>query len=151
MWSLQDFVTRQAMGTFYWIGLSDERTGKWEWVNQTPYVMNRRWVLHDAVTHCPTAASTSCNSPSVPGGGGRTSPTTGPATASGLETRTVPTCTTTDASTTCTAPPGCASSASGANRAAEAQEPPSMSERVNKHQGNGSVRIYWLVETLKSL
>lgn len=31
------------MGTFYWVGLTDERTGHWEWVNQTPYVMNRRW------------------------------------------------------------------------------------------------------------
>ncbi|KAF3698358.1 C-type lectin domain family 10 member A C-type lectin superfamily member 14 Macrophage lectin 2 [Channa argus] len=37
-----DFVTRHSLGTFYWIGLTDERTGKWEWVNQTPYIMNRR-------------------------------------------------------------------------------------------------------------
>ncbi|XP_041821526.1 asialoglycoprotein receptor 1-like [Chelmon rostratus] len=37
-----DFVNRHASGTFYWVGLTDERTGKWEWVNQTPYVMNRR-------------------------------------------------------------------------------------------------------------
>nr|XP_020443159.1 C-type lectin domain family 10 member A-like [Monopterus albus] len=37
-----DFVVHHAMGTFHWVGLSDERTGKWEWVNQTPYVMNRR-------------------------------------------------------------------------------------------------------------
>uniref|UniRef100_A0A7N6FE59 C-type lectin domain-containing protein n=1 Tax=Anabas testudineus TaxID=64144 RepID=A0A7N6FE59_ANATE len=37
-----DFVTRHTMGTFYWVGLTDERTGKWEWVNETPYVMNRR-------------------------------------------------------------------------------------------------------------
>uniref|UniRef100_A0A8D3B7K4 C-type lectin domain-containing protein n=1 Tax=Scophthalmus maximus TaxID=52904 RepID=A0A8D3B7K4_SCOMX len=37
-----DFVTRQAAGTYYWLGLTDERTGNWEWVNQTPYVMNRR-------------------------------------------------------------------------------------------------------------
>ncbi|KAK2863512.1 hypothetical protein Q5P01_003045 [Channa striata] len=37
-----DFVIRLAVGTFYWVGLTDERTGKWEWVNQTPYVMNRR-------------------------------------------------------------------------------------------------------------
>ncbi|XP_023821828.1 LOW QUALITY PROTEIN: asialoglycoprotein receptor 1-like [Oryzias latipes] len=37
-----DFVTAHSVGTFYWIGLTDERTGKWEWVNQTPYVMNRR-------------------------------------------------------------------------------------------------------------
>lgn len=37
-----DFVIHQAAGTFYWVGLTDERTGKWEWVNQTPYVMNRR-------------------------------------------------------------------------------------------------------------
>ncbi|KAE8277419.1 Asialoglycoprotein receptor 2 [Larimichthys crocea] len=37
-----DFVIKHAMGVFYWVGLTDERTGKWEWVNQTPYVMNRR-------------------------------------------------------------------------------------------------------------
>ncbi|KAF6720424.1 C-type lectin domain family 10 member A [Oryzias melastigma] len=37
-----DFVTAHSIGTFYWVGLTDERTGKWEWVNQTPYVMNRR-------------------------------------------------------------------------------------------------------------
>ncbi|XP_076019328.1 asialoglycoprotein receptor 1 [Genypterus blacodes] len=39
-----DFVTKQALGALYWTGLTDERTGKWEWVNQTPYIMNnRRW------------------------------------------------------------------------------------------------------------
>ncbi|KAI3376189.1 hypothetical protein L3Q82_016400 [Scortum barcoo] len=37
-----DFVTRHTGGSFYWVGLTDERTGKWEWVNQTPYIMNRR-------------------------------------------------------------------------------------------------------------
>ncbi|XP_077401190.1 asialoglycoprotein receptor 1 isoform X2 [Vanacampus margaritifer] len=35
-------VQRHAQGNFFWVGLSDERTGSWEWVNQTPYVMNRR-------------------------------------------------------------------------------------------------------------
>lgn len=38
----QAFVTRMAAGNFYWIGLSDEKSGQWEWVNETPYVMNRR-------------------------------------------------------------------------------------------------------------
>ncbi|PWA19188.1 hypothetical protein CCH79_00019721 [Gambusia affinis] len=37
-----DFVTRFSAGSFYWVGLSDEKSGRWEWVNQTPYVMNRR-------------------------------------------------------------------------------------------------------------
>ncbi|XP_075891312.1 LOW QUALITY PROTEIN: asialoglycoprotein receptor 1 [Nelusetta ayraudi] len=38
------FVTAHTSGLFHWIGLTDERTGQWEWVNQTPYVMNRiRW------------------------------------------------------------------------------------------------------------
>ncbi|XP_051920109.1 asialoglycoprotein receptor 1 [Hippocampus zosterae] len=37
-----DFVRRRWKGPFFWIGLSDERTGSWEWINQTPYVMNRR-------------------------------------------------------------------------------------------------------------
>uniref|UniRef100_A0A8C6MKR9 C-type lectin domain-containing protein n=2 Tax=Nothobranchius furzeri TaxID=105023 RepID=A0A8C6MKR9_NOTFU len=37
-----DFVTRMAGGTFFWVGLTDEKSGRWEWVNQTPYVMDRR-------------------------------------------------------------------------------------------------------------
>uniref|UniRef100_A0A3B3Y264 C-type lectin domain-containing protein n=1 Tax=Poecilia mexicana TaxID=48701 RepID=A0A3B3Y264_9TELE len=37
-----DFVTRLSAGSFYWVGLTDEKSGRWEWVNQTPYVMNRR-------------------------------------------------------------------------------------------------------------
>uniref|UniRef100_A0A3B4WZZ2 C-type lectin domain-containing protein n=1 Tax=Seriola lalandi dorsalis TaxID=1841481 RepID=A0A3B4WZZ2_SERLL len=41
-----DFVTHHGSGTFYWVGLTDGRTGKWEWVNQTPYVMNRSWTGH---------------------------------------------------------------------------------------------------------
>lgn len=39
---LQDFVVHHTSGSFFWVGLTDERTGKWEWVNQTPYVMDRR-------------------------------------------------------------------------------------------------------------
>ncbi|KAF7643058.1 hypothetical protein LDENG_00245600 [Lucifuga dentata] len=39
-----DFVTHHRPHTFFWVGLTDGRTGKWEWVNQTPYIMNhRRW------------------------------------------------------------------------------------------------------------
>uniref|UniRef100_A0A3P9DT97 C-type lectin domain family 10 member A n=1 Tax=Maylandia zebra TaxID=106582 RepID=A0A3P9DT97_9CICH len=39
-----DFVTHRSMPHFYWIGLSDWRTGRWEWVNQTPYTVEpRRW------------------------------------------------------------------------------------------------------------
>ncbi|KAK7910121.1 hypothetical protein WMY93_014805 [Mugilogobius chulae] len=36
-----DYVNKHAMGTFYWVGLSDEN-GKWEWVNGTPYTIDRR-------------------------------------------------------------------------------------------------------------
>uniref|UniRef100_A0A3Q3A463 C-type lectin domain-containing protein n=1 Tax=Kryptolebias marmoratus TaxID=37003 RepID=A0A3Q3A463_KRYMA len=34
-----------SSGTFYWIGLTDEKSGRWEWVNQTPYesLSSRRW------------------------------------------------------------------------------------------------------------
>ncbi|XP_034020836.1 asialoglycoprotein receptor 1-like [Thalassophryne amazonica] len=40
-----DFVTSHTVPVFFWIGLTDERTGKWEWVNQTPYDMDRRrWI-----------------------------------------------------------------------------------------------------------
>ncbi|KAJ3585418.1 hypothetical protein NHX12_014137 [Muraenolepis orangiensis] len=37
-----DFVTSKTIPVYHWIGLTDERTGKWEWVNQTPYTMDRR-------------------------------------------------------------------------------------------------------------
>ncbi|KAM7366729.1 hypothetical protein PAMP_016138 [Pampus punctatissimus] len=49
-----EFVIHHTKGIFYWVGLTDERTGKWEWVNQTPYVMNRRrWMpgQPDSWTH----------------------------------------------------------------------------------------------------
>ncbi|XP_044040243.1 asialoglycoprotein receptor 1-like [Siniperca chuatsi] len=40
-----EFVTRHSVPEFYWVGLSDWRTGRWEWVNQTPYTIERRrWV-----------------------------------------------------------------------------------------------------------
>ncbi|XP_072232386.1 asialoglycoprotein receptor 2-like [Leuresthes tenuis] len=40
-----EFVTQHSVPEFHWVGLSDWRTGKWEWVNQTPYTMERRrWV-----------------------------------------------------------------------------------------------------------
>uniref|UniRef100_A0A8C8DH04 C-type lectin domain-containing protein n=1 Tax=Oryzias sinensis TaxID=183150 RepID=A0A8C8DH04_9TELE len=39
-----DFVTKTSIPDWYWVGLSDGRTGKWEWVNHTPYtVEHRRW------------------------------------------------------------------------------------------------------------
>ncbi|XP_053271830.1 C-type lectin domain family 10 member A isoform X3 [Pleuronectes platessa] len=39
-----DFVTRHSVPDFFWVGLSDWRTGMWEWVDQTPYSMDsRRW------------------------------------------------------------------------------------------------------------
>lgn len=40
--SVQDFVSRRTVQNLFWVGLSDWRTGRWEWVNQTPYVMDRR-------------------------------------------------------------------------------------------------------------
>ncbi|XP_008322850.1 C-type lectin domain family 10 member A-like [Cynoglossus semilaevis] len=36
-----DYVVQHAHGGFYWIGLTDE-DGEWEWVNKTPYVIDRR-------------------------------------------------------------------------------------------------------------
>ncbi|XP_060951662.1 C-type lectin domain family 4 member F-like isoform X3 [Limanda limanda] len=39
-----DFVTRHIGSEFFWVGLSDWRTGTWEWVDQTPYPMDsRQW------------------------------------------------------------------------------------------------------------
>jgi len=49
-----DFVSSHTRGNFHWVGLSDERTGRWEWINQTPYIMNRRrWMpgQPDSWTH----------------------------------------------------------------------------------------------------
>lgn len=49
-----DFVHGLGMGTWFWVGLTDE-SGRWEWVTGTPYVMDRRhwrpgqpdnWTLH---------------------------------------------------------------------------------------------------------
>ncbi|KAF1381125.1 hypothetical protein PFLUV_G00171280 [Perca fluviatilis] len=37
-----NFVTRRTVPLMYWVGLSDWRTGRWEWINQTPYTMERR-------------------------------------------------------------------------------------------------------------
>ncbi|XP_045577354.1 asialoglycoprotein receptor 1 [Salmo salar] len=36
-----DFVTGGTKPLFFWIGLSDERTGDWEWVDGSPYIMDR--------------------------------------------------------------------------------------------------------------
>uniref|UniRef100_M3ZIB8 C-type lectin domain family 10 member A-like n=1 Tax=Xiphophorus maculatus TaxID=8083 RepID=M3ZIB8_XIPMA len=39
-----DFVTKKSVPDLYWVGLTDGRTGRWEWVNQTPYTIERRYV-----------------------------------------------------------------------------------------------------------
>lgn len=122
-----------AGGMFHWVGLTDERTGEWEWVNQTPYVMNRRWVVTLTQVLLSTAAfrglmsvQTACHSllcSVVPDTGDPVSRTAGPSTAWVLETRTAPTWDMTAASTTCTVPAGCASSARNTASAAEAPAP----------------------------
>ncbi|XP_041925400.1 asialoglycoprotein receptor 1 [Alosa sapidissima] len=39
------FVISRTMPMFYWLGLSDERTGEWEWLDGTPYtVMRSEWM-----------------------------------------------------------------------------------------------------------
>ncbi|XP_062305495.1 asialoglycoprotein receptor 1 isoform X2 [Osmerus eperlanus] len=35
------FLGQRAHPQYYWIGLTDERTGTWEWVDGTPYTMDR--------------------------------------------------------------------------------------------------------------
>ncbi|XP_028822443.1 asialoglycoprotein receptor 1-like [Denticeps clupeoides] len=49
------FVVSRTAPLFFWLGLSDERTGSWEWVDRTPYKIDRRewmpgqpddWRLH---------------------------------------------------------------------------------------------------------
>ncbi|KAG7464583.1 hypothetical protein MATL_G00167140 [Megalops atlanticus] len=36
-----NFVANKTRPLYYWIGLTDERTGEWEWVDGTPYHMNK--------------------------------------------------------------------------------------------------------------
>ncbi|KAG5284046.1 hypothetical protein AALO_G00022390 [Alosa alosa] len=36
------YVTKNTMSRNYWIGLTDEITGTWRWVDETPYVMDKR-------------------------------------------------------------------------------------------------------------
>ncbi|XP_062372759.1 asialoglycoprotein receptor 1 [Sardina pilchardus] len=39
------FVIGRTMPQFYWLGLSDERTGEWEWLDGTPYtVLRSEWM-----------------------------------------------------------------------------------------------------------
>ncbi|KAM9445812.1 asialoglycoprotein receptor 1 isoform 2-T2 [Clarias gariepinus] len=51
----KDFILKNIRPLFYWLGLSDERTGEWEWLDGTPYQMDKRewmpgqpdnWKLH---------------------------------------------------------------------------------------------------------
>ncbi|XP_060792851.1 asialoglycoprotein receptor 1 [Neoarius graeffei] len=37
----KEFVIKNTRPYFYWLGLSDERTGKWEWLDGTPYQMDK--------------------------------------------------------------------------------------------------------------
>ncbi|XP_030580908.1 asialoglycoprotein receptor 1-like [Archocentrus centrarchus] len=38
-----DFVIHRTAPQQFWIGLSDWRTGRWEWVDQTPYTVESKW------------------------------------------------------------------------------------------------------------
>ncbi|KAI7794652.1 putative asialoglycoprotein receptor 1-like [Triplophysa rosa] len=37
----KEFVVSKTKPLFYWLGLTDGRTGEWEWLDRTPYVMLR--------------------------------------------------------------------------------------------------------------
>lgn len=37
------------MPNYYWLGLSDERTGDWEWIDGTPYTVLRRFVCYSEI------------------------------------------------------------------------------------------------------
>lgn len=124
-------------GTFYWVGLTDGRTGKWEWVNQTPYIMNRRWVTTAAEVETADISYRLLQSSHpmfcmVPGAGNLVSPTAGPVTVWVQETRTALTFTVTEISTTFTVSLGCATSARETGSVAERAPPPAGSAR---HQG----------------
>lgn len=94
---VQDFVTRHTGHLLHWVGLSDWRTGRWEWINRTPYIMERRYKLTDDVRSPFEEAVQDVITLWLvlfPGAGCRGSPTAGPVTASVAETKTVLTCTT---------------------------------------------------------
>ncbi|XP_062871616.1 asialoglycoprotein receptor 1 [Trichomycterus rosablanca] len=38
----KEFVIKHTKPFYYWLGLSDERTGQWEWLDGTPYHMDKR-------------------------------------------------------------------------------------------------------------
>ncbi|XP_041093188.1 C-type lectin domain family 10 member A-like [Polyodon spathula] len=37
-----DFVRNWTIPTYYWIGLTDEHTGRWEWVDGTPFTVDHK-------------------------------------------------------------------------------------------------------------
>ncbi|XP_058875099.1 C-type lectin domain family 10 member A isoform X3 [Acipenser ruthenus] len=40
-----EFLISRTVPTYYWIGLTDERTGHWEWVDGTPYTVDpKEWM-----------------------------------------------------------------------------------------------------------
>ncbi len=151
--SVQDFVTGRTIPGLFWVGLSDWRTGRWEWVNQTPYVMERRYALSaskltDDVFRLSTAGFLKpevsweyfssqrcfyfsfpvhfclhCVSVWFPDAGCLVSLTAGGVTAWVPGTKTVLTCTTVGISMTCTAPPRCATSARNTSCVAEQLHP----------------------------
>lgn len=44
-YSEKRFVLSRTMPNYYWLGLSDERTGDWEWIDGTPYtVLKSEWM-----------------------------------------------------------------------------------------------------------
>lgn len=96
-------MVQHAHGGFYWIGLTDE-DGEWEWVNKTPYVIDRRWVdtlgcFYDIMKWKKKSYVYFKHK----GGGNQVNLTAGPTMVWALVTRTVLTFTTMGASTTSTA------------------------------------------------
>ncbi len=37
----QAFLNNHTIPTSYWVGLTDQTTGQWRWVDDTPYIMNQ--------------------------------------------------------------------------------------------------------------
>ncbi|KAL0194204.1 hypothetical protein M9458_012500, partial [Cirrhinus mrigala] len=36
-----DFLNTRTIPTPYWVGLTDQTTGRWRWADETPYIMNK--------------------------------------------------------------------------------------------------------------
>lgn len=139
------WTTTVSAQCWYW---NSEVGGSANWLNLDPKKAKNKWnciklfvINYILLSRCELSllytVFITADSPHVclwcPGGGNPVSLTVGPVTVSAPETKTALTSTATDASTTCTAPPGCATSARDTASTAE--------QHHRLHPGSTSAQI----------